>query len=124
MRELFFQLGRHEVPLITRDTHLFLKDIEDHLFILTDFYESLRDKIKNLHDMHVTTLSDRMNNIIRILTVISTIFIPLTFIVGIYGMNFTNMPELRLRWGYFGVLGVLGILVIVMILIFKRKKWI
>ncbi len=123
MREIFFQMQKEETPLLGKSTSLFLKDIQDHLYILADFYETLRDKITNLRAMHVTNLSDRMNNIIRILTIISTIFIPLTFIVGVYGMNFTHMPELEFRWGYFAVLGFLGILVFVMILIFKRKKW-
>ena len=124
LREVFLQLQKQELPYLTKTTKIFLKDAQDHVFILTDIHEALREKLNSLRNMHATNLSNKMNSIMKVLTVIATIFIPLTFIAGVYGMNFTYMPELAKPWAYPLVLGIMGALIIAMVIIFKRKKWI
>jgi magnesium transporter len=88
-----------------------------------DTTEIYRDILSGLLDVYLSSVSNRMNEIMKVLTIISTIFIPLTFLAGIYGMNFSNMPELGWRWGYFALLGVMAVLALLMLLFFKRKKW-
>lgn len=101
----------------------YFNDIYDHLLKLTEIVESNRDMTADLRDSYQTLNSNRMNAIMMTLTIVSTIFIPLTFIVGVYGMNFDNMPELHWKYGYFGVLIFMGLLVSGMLLWFKHKGW-
>jgi magnesium transporter len=90
---------------------------------LIDSVDTYRDLTAGLMDAHINAMNTRMNEVMRVLTVISTIFMPLTFIVGVYGMNFHHMPELSWHWGYYGVWGVMAALVIVMLSFFRYKKW-
>ncbi len=123
-RELFNHLERSESPLVTEELKPFLRDLYDHGVQVLDIIESLRDVLSGLRDLYQTTLDHRMNEIMKVLTIIGTIFIPLTFIAGIYGMNFDNMPELHATYGYPIALGVMVVLALGLLYYFRRKRWI
>lgn len=123
MREQITALQREEHPLITADTAPYLRDLYDHIIQVIDTVEIFRDMLSGLLDIYLSSLSNRMNDVMRILTIIATIFIPLTFIAGIYGMNFEYMPELRQPLGYPAVLIVCGVIAVGMVVFFKRKGW-
>ncbi len=123
LREVIFQMQKRELTFIDQQNRVFISDIQDHIFIIADTHDTLREKLSNLQNMHSVNLSNRMNSVMKVLTIIATIFIPLTFIVGVYGMNFVHMPELQLPWAYPLVLGVMCVIVIVMLILFKRRKW-
>ena len=95
----------------------------DHTIQVIDTIETFRDMVSGMLDIYLSSISNRMNEVMKVLTIIATIFIPLTFIAGVYGMNFANMPELQWPWGYFMVWGVMIIIFIGMLIFFKRKKW-
>jgi magnesium transporter len=88
-----------------------------------DTVETYRDMLSGMHDTYLSSVSNRMNEVMKVLTIIATIFIPLTFIAGIYGMNFEFMPELKWRWAYFGVWAVIFMVAIAMVIYFRKKKW-
>ncbi len=123
LREGITKLQRTESSLITPSTNIYLRDLYDHTIQIIDMVETMRDIITGLLDMYLSNISNKMNEVMKVLTIIATIFIPLTFIAGIYGMNFEYMPELQLRWGYFAVLGLIGVIVIGMVWFFWKKKW-
>jgi len=124
MREVISSLERSESPLFKGATTVFLKDLYDHVIQVMDTIETYRDMLSGMLDVYLSSVSNRMNEVMKVLTIIATIFIPLTFIAGIYGMNFKYMPELDWRWGYFGALVIMAAVGVVMIFYFKRKKWI
>lgn len=123
LREVANLLERGESSLVGQDTRVYLRDLYDHVMQVLDTTEIYRDILSGLLDVYLSSVSNRMNEIMKVLTIISTIFIPLTFLAGIYGMNFNYMPELGWRWGYFALLGVMAVLALVMLYFFKRKKW-
>jgi len=123
LREEITKLQRTESSLITPSTNMYLRDVYDHTIQIIDMVETMRDIITGLLDMYLSNVSNKMNEVMKVLTIIATIFIPLTFIAGIYGMNFVYMPELQLRWGYFAVLAIMGATVIGMVWFFWKKKW-
>ncbi len=123
LRELLSGLQRRESLLIKEGTLIYLRDVYAHTIQIIDTIESFRDMVSGMLDIYLSSLSNRMNEIMKVLTIIATIFIPLTFIVGIYGMNFLNMPELGWTWGYPLILIIMGIIGVVMIMYFKMKKW-
>jgi magnesium transporter len=123
LREVIGRLERRESPLIKESTALFLKDVYDHAIQVIDTVETFRDMLSGMLDTYLSSASHRMNEIMKVLTIIATIFIPLTFIVGIYGMNFKFMPELGWRWGYLGIWGLIAVVAVIMLFYFKRKKW-
>jgi magnesium transporter len=123
LREVITKMERGEIKLITKPTELFLRDVYEHTIQVIDTIESFRDMISGLLDIYLSSISNKMNEVMKVLTIIATIFIPLTFIAGIYGMNFQNMPELGWHWGYFIVLCVMLVIGITMIIYFKRKNW-
>ncbi|MDR6562836.1 MULTISPECIES: magnesium/cobalt transporter CorA [unclassified Arcicella] len=123
LREMLASLIREEAPLITANTSLYLRDVLDHVMQVIETVDSYRDLGASLMDLYLSQVSNKMNNVMKVLTVISVIFMPLTFVAGIYGMNFDNMPELHWRYGYYVVWIVMVILVIVMLIWFKRKNW-
>ncbi len=123
IRELVGSLLRDESDLISSSTRVFLRDVYDHAVQVIDTIESYRDILSGLVDLYMSSVSHRMNEVMKVLTIIATIFIPITFIAGIYGMNFEMMPELKWRWGYAGVWGVMIVVVLVMVGYFRRKKW-
>jgi len=123
LREVINFLTKSDSKLINKSTHLYLRDVYDHTIQVMDTIESFRDILSGFLDIYLSSVSNRMNEVMKTLTIIATIFIPLTFIAGIYGMNFKFMPELEWRWGYFAVWGLMIVIFISMIFYFKRKKW-
>jgi len=123
LREMINTLQRAESTLIRASTGVYLRDVYDHTIEVIDTVETYRDVLSGMLDNNLSLLTARLNEVMKVLTVISTIFIPLTFIVGIYGMNFRHMPELEWRWGYpLVMLGMAGIAV-ALYFYFRRKKW-
>ncbi|MEA5139381.1 magnesium/cobalt transporter CorA [Arcicella rigui] len=123
LRDLLRDILRDESSLISPNTNLYLRDVLDHIMQVLETVDSYRELSASLMDLYLSQVSNRMNNVMKVLTVISVIFIPLTFVAGIYGMNFDNMPELHWRYGYYVVWIIMITLVIVMLLWFKRKNW-
>jgi len=123
MREVVNRLTREETEFIQASTGPYLRDVYDHVIRAMEIVESLRDLTTGLHDLYLSVVSHKMNEVMKVLTIIATIFIPLTFIAGVYGMNFQFMPELHWAWGYAGVWGVMILTAGIMLLFFKRKKW-
>ena len=123
LREVVNYLEKTDHGFIKQPTKVFLRDLYDHTIQIIDNIESLRDIISGMVEIHLTTISNRMNSVMKVLTIISTIFIPLTFIAGIYGMNFQFMPELNWRWSYPMILLLMLGIGIVMLVIFKKKRW-
>ena len=123
LRELISGMERAESPLIKECTRIYLRNIYDHTVQVIDLIETSRDMLSGMLDIYLSSVSNKMNDIMKVLTIIATIFIPLTFIVGIYGMNFQYMPELGWRWGYFGVLSIMVIIGIGMLIYCRMKKW-
>ncbi len=123
LREVINKLYKEESPFISEGTQIFLRDLNDHVVQILDTMEVFRDALSGLQDLYMSAVGNRMNEIMKVLTITASIFIPLTFIAGVYGMNFEYMPELKLRWGYFAVLGGMIFSVICMLFYFKKKKW-
>lgn len=123
IRELINSLVKGESSLINESTSLFFRDIYDHTIQIIDTIESYRDILAGMLDIYLSTLSNKMNEVMKVLTIIATIFIPITFVAGIYGMNFKFMPELEWRWGYVMVWAVIVVVAGIMISYFKKKKW-
>ncbi|ALJ06559.1 magnesium transporter [Pseudalgibacter alginicilyticus] len=123
LREIINKIEKQETPLIKEKTLHFFRDIYDNVIQISENLEIYREMIWSLMDMYMTTISNRMNEVMKVLTIIATIFIPLTFIAGIYGMNFDNIPELHYEYSYYILWGVMIILFVGMLVYFKRKKW-
>ena len=123
LREVINSLIKEPSELIQESTDIFLRDVYDHTIQVIDTIESLRDVLSGLSDLYLSTVSNRMNEVMKVLTIIATIFIPLTFIAGIYGMNFEFMPELKWHWAYPTLWAVLLIVSILMVMWFRRKEW-
>jgi len=123
LRELIYVLERGESKIIKKATLLFLRDVYDHTVQVIDSVEAFRDIVSGMLDTYLSSLSNRMNEVMKVLTLIATIFIPLTFIAGIYGMNFQFMPELAWRWAYPIVWIVMCTIGISMLFLFKKRKW-
>lgn len=124
MREALSHLMHVEDHLITKYTSLYLRDVYDHTVQAIDSVETFREMLSSMLDMYLSSLTNRMNEIMKTLTIITTIFIPITSIASIYGMNFHYMPELQWRYGYPFALGIMSVIAILMLIYFKRKKWI
>ena len=124
LREVIGTLDRGGSDLIHETTGTYLRDVYDHTIQVADTIDSYRDMVIGTRDTYLSSLSNRMNEVMKVLTIIATIFIPVTFIAGIYGMNFQFMPELGWRWSYFIVWGVMIAVAGVMIAYFKKKDWI
>lgn len=123
LREVTNLLERGESQLMQDNTRVYIRDLYDHVIQAMDTTEIYRDILSGLLDVYLSSISIKMNEIMKVLTIISTIFIPLTFLAGIYGMNFRNMPELEWRWGYFALIGVMIAVALAMLAFFRRKKW-
>jgi magnesium transporter len=124
LREAISHLQRTESQLISETTKIYLRDVYDHTIQIIENIETLRDMSASLLDTYISSLSNRLNDVIKLLTIISTIFIPLTFISGVYGMNFEHMPMLQSAWGYPVTVAFMAVVAGVMLSYFKRKKWI
>lgn len=123
LRDLIGILERGESELIQEKTTVYFKDVYDHTIHMIDTVETYRDLVSGMMEVFLTSISNRMNEVMKMLTIIATIFIPLTFIAGVYGMNFNYMPELSWRYGYFMALLIMLMVGIVMLIWFKRKNF-
>jgi len=123
LREVVNSVERGDSALIKKATRLYLRDVYDHTIQVIDTIEALRDTVAGILDIYLSSMSNKMNEVMKVLTLVATIFIPLTFIAGIYGMNFKYMPELEWRFGYAVVWIVIGVVVVSMLFHFKKKKW-
>lgn len=123
MREAIATLNRTDNPIVLESTHIFIRDLYEHTIQVIDTVETLREMISGLQDMYLTSISNKMNEIMKVLTIFAAIFIPLTFLAGVYGMNFHYLPELSWKWSY-PVWWLITILIgVSMLIYFKRKKW-
>lgn len=122
-KEIITRIVESKSQLIDHKTKTYYRDLQDHILLINENIDVFREMIWGLMDMYMTTMSHKMNSVMKVLTIIATIFIPLTFIVGVYGMNFQHMPELSYKYGYYGVWGIMILIVFVLILYFKKKKW-
>jgi magnesium transporter len=123
LREVISWIGKEPCELISDKAGLYFRDVYDHIVQVIDTTETYRELLSGLTELHISNTSNRLNEIMKVLTIISTIFIPLTFIAGIYGMNFKYMPELEVKWGYGATWFVMVIISVIMIVYFKKKKW-
>jgi len=123
LREVIARLERRESPLISEALGNYFRDIYDHTIIAIDTVETYRDILSGMLDIYLSSMSNRLNQIMKVLTIIATIFMPLTFITSLYGMNFKHMPELQWEYGYYGVIGVMLVIALSMIEYFRRKHW-
>lgn len=123
MRELISNFERSENKLIKKPTRLFLRDLYDHTIRVIDTVETYRDLLSGMMDIYLSSVSNRMNEVMKVLTIISTIFIPVTFIAGVYGMNFKYMPELDSPYGYYTCWAVMLLIMLSLVFYFKKKKW-
>src|SRR5512147_3344977 len=123
LREVISSLERRESPLIRETTVPYLRDVYDHVAQIIDTMDIYREMLSTMLDLYLSSVSNRLNEVMKVLTVIATIFMPLTFIAGVYGMNFKYMPELEWRYGYFLTLFVMLGIGVFMFFYFKRKKW-
>ncbi len=123
LREVIGGLERSETMLIDQKTGIYLRDVYDHTIQVIDTIETFRDMVSGMLDIYLSSVSNRMNEVMKVLTIIATIFIPLTFIAGIYGMNFTHMPELKWPWGYPLVWLVMLGVAVTMVIYFRRRQW-
>jgi magnesium transporter len=121
--EILYRMSRGEYSLIPQEMLPFYRDIHDHLIRVVDLSESYRDLIGGALDAYLSVVSNRMNEIMKVLTIFSAIMLPLTFIAGVYGMNFDNMPELRKPYGYYTVIGIMVFIAVGMLLFFWRRGW-
>ena len=123
LRDIINRIEKSEHKLIKQRTLQFYRDIYDHIIQLSDTIDIYREMVFSLMDMYMTSISNKMNEVMKVLTIMATIFIPLTFIAGIYGMNFDHMPELHYQYSYYILWGVMIVIFLGMLYYFKRKKW-
>jgi len=123
LREVVSAFQRDGSALVQESTGVYLRDVYDHTIQVVETIEAFRDMVSGMFDTYLSSVSNRMNEVMKVLTIIATIFIPVTFIAGIYGMNFRNMPELEWPWAYYGTLGLMAVVCVVMILYFRKKRW-
>ena len=123
LREVLGSMYRGEVNLVTEETRVFLRDVYDHAVQVIDTVETLREVNSSAIDLYMSHVGNRMNEVMKVLTIIATIFMPLGFFAGVYGMNFEHMPELAIRWAYPALLGWMLTLAGGMLLYFRKKGW-
>lgn len=123
MREMINNMQRSESELIKPTTDIYLRDVHDHTIRVIDTVETYRDLLSGMMDIYLSSVSNKMNEVMKVLTIITTLFVPVTFIVGVYGMNFEFMPELHSKWGYPLTWLVMLAIIISLLFYFKRKKW-
>lgn len=123
LREVVSNLERGESPLIQESMHIYYRDVYDHTIRIIETIEAFRDLLSGILDIYLSSISNRINAVMKVLTIIATIFMPLTFLAGIYGMNFEYMPELKQHWGYPALLLFMAFIGISMLIFFKRKNW-
>lgn len=123
LRDMINNMVRSETNLINPSTDIYLRDLNDHVTRIIDTVETYRDLLSGIMDIYLSTNANKMNEVMKVLTIMSSIFIPVTFIAGVYGMNFENMPELKTQNGYYFVWAIMLSVIIGLLIYFKRKKW-
>ncbi|MDD5219168.1 MAG: magnesium/cobalt transporter CorA [Candidatus Bipolaricaulis sp.] len=123
LREVLSGLARGESPLLAPETQPYVRDAYDHAIQIIDTVETFREMLNSVMDVYLSSLSNRMNEVMKVLTIIATLFMPLSFVAGVYGMNFRWMPELGWRYGYFAVLGIMAVMALGMLSYFHRRRW-
>jgi magnesium transporter len=123
LRDVYRKLQRGDINFVQENNLIYFRDLYDHIIRLDESLQMLKDTTSNLIEIHVSLISYKLNQIMKVLTIISTIFIPLSFLAGLYGMNFEFMPELTFKYGYFIIIGIMFFVASFMLLIFKIKKW-
>jgi len=123
LREALSLVYRGEIPNVAEENQVFFRDVYDHAVQVIDTVETLRDVISGTMDLHMSGVSNKMNEVMKVLTIIATIFIPLSFFAGVYGMNFEYMPELGFRYGYPVLMSLMAITGVGMVYMFRRKGW-
>lgn len=123
IRDVISQFQKLEPPLVNETTHLYMRDVHDHIIRIIDMIEGMRDIVGGMLELYMSNINMRTNEIMKFLTIVSTIFVPLTFITSFYGMNFEYMPELHYRWSYPIVIVILLIVAFAMLLYFRRRRW-
>ncbi len=124
VREIINNLLQTKFTFVSDFVLPYFRDVYDHIMQIIDTVETFRDMLGSMYDVYLSSLTNRINEVMKVLTIIATLFIPLTFVASIYGMNFKYMPELQWKWGYFVILGVMTLMVIGMLIYFRKKKWI
>jgi magnesium transporter len=122
-RELLNDLARGDYPLISKRAQIYYHNIYDHLVRIEMFAQGLRDLADSVLASHLSSISNRMNEVMKVLSIVAAVFLPLTLLTGIYGMNFANMPELQWRYGYFLLLGIMTMIGVSLLVYFRRRKW-
>jgi len=123
LQEATNSLSRSECPFLHEPTKVFFRDVYDHVVQIVDMIETMREMVSASLEIYLSSVSFRLNAVMRVLTVITTIFMLLSFIASIYGMNFEHMPELKWEWGYPVALGAMGMVATAMLIGFRRRKW-
>ena len=123
IRESIGRVSKSENALIDRSTEIFLRDLYDHTIQITDMLDTQRDTLNGLQDLRISDMSLKMNQVMQVLTMVTAVFVPLSFLAGVYGMNFENMPELKSQNGYFVVLSVMAFIFLSSIAFFRYRKW-
>ncbi|WP_373186027.1 magnesium/cobalt transporter CorA [Halopseudomonas sp.] len=123
LREVLGQLSRDGHALISDETRLFMRDVYDHSIHVIDTIDTIRELLVSMLDLYLSSINNRMNAVMKVLTIIATVFMPLTFIAGVYGMNFEYMPELTWRWGYPAALAIMILVAGGLLLLFRRRGW-
>lgn len=123
LKDVISSIEKEDISFISESMLIYFRDIYDHMIRLIETIEIFREMVSSMLDTYLTNVSNKMNEVMKVLTIIATIFIPLTFIAGIYGMNFKYMPELEWKWGYAGVWFIMIVIVCLMFVYFRKKKW-
>lgn len=123
LREVIAKLEHRESPLVAASTNIYFKDLYDHIIQVMDTSETFREILSNIFDIYLSSVNNRMNEVMKLLTIISTIMLPMTFVAGVYGMNFRFLPEIRWRYGYPMALGLMFSIAVGMLAYFRKRKW-
>lgn len=123
LREAISRFSKSENDFIADSSVFYIRDLYDHTIQIMDMVENYRDVLNGLQDLYLSEISFKMNQVMQVLTIITTIFVPLSFLAGLYGMNFEHMPELHYQNGYFILLGVMFVIFIGLLMYFKKKNW-
>ncbi|MFT5766060.1 MAG: magnesium transporter [Saprospiraceae bacterium] len=123
LREAIGQFSKSDSALIEESSTIYIRDLYDHTVQIMDMVETYRDMLNSLQDLYISEISLRMNQVMQILAIITTIFVPLSFMAGMYGMNFDHMPELHFKYGYFILVSIMFIIAVSLVIYFRRKKW-
>ncbi len=123
LREVFPHAERLSSPLVGEETRAYFRELQSNVLQVIETVEMYREMLSSAVDIYLSSLNNRMNEIMKVLTIIATIFLPLSFITGIYGMNFVYMPELSWKWSYFAVLGAMVAIAVLLLIYFKKKRW-